>query len=232
MKTLSTLAAGLVLATTAGATHVEFSPLDQACEEALALSAIPASMRDRANVYVWRGDAFEKTITSDGGFHCLVQRNHPDAIIPECVSSTGQDSILKGIMTRTRLTADGIPDQEAQAKVQQMVADGDIAGPSAPGVNYMMSAYNRIYIANADQINFVPPHSMFFAPNAESDVIGGSFQEAIATKGFPFVVEAGAHSYIVTVTDKPSNSSDVMQACDGQIDTESPFHLETAGEAS
>lgn len=223
MKILSVAVAGLAIATSAAA-ETEFAPLDQACEEALALSALPANMRERANVYVWQENTFVKTISSDGGFHCLVQRNHPDAIIPECVSSTGEDSILKGIMKRTKLVAGGTPDDQAQEAVSKMIADGEINGPSAPGVNYMMSAYNRIYIVAANAVNKIPPHAMFFAPNADPEVIGGSFQEAIATKGFPFVAEAGSHSYIITMTDKPSDSSDVKQACQGQIDTDSPFH--------
>lgn len=225
MKKQNTIAAALLLAATATAGEVEFATIDQACEEALALSALPADMRDRASVYVWRDGSFERTVSSDGGFHCLVQRNHPDAIIPECVTSTGEDSILQGIMARTKLVADGVPDAEAHKRILQLVADGAIESPAAPGVNFMMSAYNRIYTASGE-VRDIPPHSMMFAPNADANVIGSTMQDAMATKGFPFVVEAGAHSYMVTMTDKPSDSSGVIAACKGQIEVSSPFHMD------
>ena len=201
-----------------GAQAAEFQPISQRCEESLALSALPQALRDRANVYVWRGDGFEKTITSDGGFHCIVQRNHPDAIIPECVTESGRDSILQAIMVQTRLTANGLSASEVAEKTEQMIERGEIGSPQEPGVNYMMSAYNLIYSEQQDRIIHFDPHTMFFAPNAKSDSIGGSLEMARATKGFPFVVEAGTHSYIVTITDKSAETDDVLQHCAGQID--------------
>jgi hypothetical protein len=207
-----------LVATAVCAEAGDFRPLTQRCEEALALSALPESLRSRANVYVWRNGDFEKTITSDGGFHCVVQRNHPDAIIPECVTSTGADSILQGIMVATRLTADGMSADAVAERTAEMIANGEIASPDEPGVNYMMSAYNRIYTSQADAVRHFPPHTMFFAPGADNETIGGSYQAAMQTPGLPFVAEAGTHSYIVTFTAQSSDSTAVEQACAGDID--------------
>lgn len=204
------------LATTVQA--VEFQSLTQRCEESLALSALPASLRDRASVYVWRDGEFEKTITSDGGFHCVVQRNHEDSIIPECVTSTGEDSILRGIMAQTKLAAKGLSLDEVAEEFQSMIDKGEIKSPQQPGVNYMMSAYNLIYTAGSKSIAHIGPHTMFFAPNASNDVVGGSFAMAQEIKGYPVVAEAGSHSYIITFTDSSSESGDVEQYCAGQID--------------
>ncbi|MBT8079465.1 MAG: hypothetical protein KJO31_12870 [Gammaproteobacteria bacterium] len=209
---------GALLAICANAYADNFRALTQRCEESLALSALPSALRERANVYVWSDGKFRRTISSDGGFHCVVQRNHPESIIPECVSSTGEDSILQGIMAQTRMTADGLSPEEIQERTASMIEAGKIATPSEPGVNYMMSAYNRIYSANAGKMLDIGPHTMFFAPNASNAVIGGSFEMATATKGFPFVAEAGAHSYIVTFTSQSAETADVEQHCAGQID--------------
>jgi hypothetical protein len=195
-----------------------FQALTQRCEESLALSALPETLRDRANVYVWRDGEFAKTISSAGGFHCIVQRNHPDSIIPECVTSTGEDSILQGIMVQTKLTASGLPADEVTARFEKMLAEGEIASPKAPGVNYMMSAYNRIYNSSSNSIANIGPHTMFFAPHASNAVVGGSLAMARDTHGFPFVVEAGTHSYIVTFTERSAEVADVLQHCSGQID--------------
>jgi len=206
----------------AAASAADFRPLTQRCEEALALSALPAALRDRASVYVWKDGAFAKTIASDGGFHCVVERNHPDAIIPECVTSTGEHSILAAIMLQTKLTAEGMPAESVAKKAREMIASGELAAPSGPGVNYMMSAYNLIYSPERDEIGHFGPHTMFFAPDASSEVVGGSYQMARATPGFPFVVEAGSHSYIVSFTQNAAETDDVRTYCKGQIDL-TPF---------
>ncbi len=216
MKKLIGAVAGMLVMSSAHA--VDFHLLSQQCEEALALSALPGALRERANVYVWKQHGFEKTIASDGGFYCLVQRNHPDAIIPECVTESGKDSILQGIMIKTRMAAEGLSTAEIEARAEKMLNNGEIASPSAPGVNYMMSAYNRIYSARTKSIIHVGPHSMFFAPDASNAELGGSLKMAQQTHGFPFVVEEGKHSYIVTFTDKSGETDDVEKHCRGQID--------------
>lgn len=199
-----------------GAEAADFQALTQQCEEALALSALPIDLRDRADVYVWQDGDFVKTIDNGGGFHCVVQRNHPDAIIPECVTDSGRDSILQAIFVQTRMTADGMSAEEVTEKALQMIESGDIPGPTEAGVNYMMSDYNHIWNNNA--ISHVPAHTMFFAPNATNAALGGSFPSAIETPGRPFVVEAGSHSYIVTFTASSADSSDVKKHCAGQFE--------------
>ena len=207
---LLTLAAPLAVA--------DFQPLTESCEEALALSALPAELRSRADVYVWKGDDFVKTISAGGDFHCLVQRNHDEAIIPECVTATGEGSILQGIIAQTKMHAKGLGAEEVAARAEKMIEAGEIAAPEEAGVNYMMSAYNRIYSPGNDTMLHIGPHAMFFAPGATNEVVGGSFQMAQQNRGFPFVAEAGAHSYIVTFTQTASDSSAVEAHCGGQIE--------------
>lgn len=218
MNTRISLSLGIVLLGAPCAQAADFQVLTQRCEESLALSALPSALRERANVYVWRDGDFEKTISSDGGIHCVVERNHPHAIIPECITSTGEQSILQGIMEKTRLTASGLSAEDADAKTAEMIEAGDIGSPEAPGVNYMMSAYNRIYSSRTDSIMHFGPHTMFFAPHVSNDVVGGSYAMAKETPGFPFVVEAGTHSYIVTFTSQVAETDDVERHCRGQID--------------
>ena len=105
MRKSTAFIAGLLLAAPCVADTVEFASLTEECEESLALSALPLELRDRASVWVWRNGDFVRSRASDGGFDCIVQRNHPDSIIPECITSTGRDSILEGIKLRTRLVA-------------------------------------------------------------------------------------------------------------------------------
>jgi len=212
---LNQLLFGAVLAATS-ASAVDFRPLTEQCEEALALSALPSDLRERASVYIWRNGDYVLTTASDGGFHCLVQRNHRDAIIPECVSESGKDSILQGIMAQTRMTAEGMDAEAVARRTEELIERGDIGSPKGPGVNYMMSAFNRIYAAGSDRVLDIGPHAMYFAPGATNAALGGNFETARETKGFPFVAEAGTHSYIITFTEHSSDSSDVEAACSGQ----------------
>lgn len=208
----------VAMATVCAANAADFQPLTQRCEEALALSALPTNLRDRADVYVWKDGEFVKTIEAGGGFHCLVQRNHADAIIPECVTESGRDSMLEAIKVQTRLTASGMSPEAVAEKTEEMIASGEIPAPAEPGVNYMMSDYNFIWTANANGIARIPAHTMFFAPNATNKMVGGDFATAIENPGRPFVAEAGTHSYIITFTAASSDSADVRKQCVGQIE--------------
>ncbi|MEO0425249.1 MAG: hypothetical protein AAF184_23130, partial [Pseudomonadota bacterium] len=58
------------------------TPLPRACEEALALSALPLRLREQASVYALTDQGFELTRRSDGPFTCIVERNHARSIIP------------------------------------------------------------------------------------------------------------------------------------------------------
>ena len=214
-QTMLSLAAMLAVCSAEAA---DFQALTQRCEEALALSALPADLRDRADVYVWRNGDFVKSIENGGDFHCVVQRNHPDAIIPECVTQSGKDSMLEAIFVQTKMTASGMSPDEVAERAAEMIESGAIPGPKEAGVNYMMSDYNHIWTANSDAISHIPAHTMFFAPGATNAALGGSFATAIQTPGRPFVAEAGSHSYIITFTASSSDSSDVLQHCAGQFE--------------
>jgi len=219
MKSHLKAAAGLLALAALPATAADFKPLSQACEEALALSALPAALRDQASVYVWRNGAFEKTIESDGSFHCVVERNHPDSIIPECVTDTGKDTILAGIEFKTQQTALGLTSDEITDRMKQRFASGALAAPARPGINYMMSAYNYIYIERANEIRTIPPHTMFFAPDVPESVIGQSYDVARQNPGTPMVTASGPHGYMITFTAAASDPTQVVQACEGQVDT-------------
>ena len=62
--------------------HIEL--LSTACEEALALSALPERLRTDATVYVLEATGYRKSRAGQGAFSCLVTRNHPQSYIPLC----------------------------------------------------------------------------------------------------------------------------------------------------
>lgn len=205
------LASGTVIAGPDSALRTE------ACEAALALSALPARLRDDANTYVWKDGEYRLTGTGDGKFHCFVARNHTASIIPQCFTASGVDNIMAGEVFKSELVMKGTRPDEAVAAFEEKVANGEFVAPDAPGINYMMSAYNWIYQSTRDEFIPVPPHVMFFAPDVEPDDVGAAtFPEAVAQKGIPMVVESGIHAYMVTFTEGSSESDDVARHCAGE----------------
>lgn len=220
MKRIFTSAACVAVLVASPAIAGDFRSLSQSCEEALALSAIPSELRERASVYVWQGERFEKTISSDGGIHCLVERNHPESIIPQCVTEAGEETILPGLMYRTGKFAEGLAPNEVVQIMNEQFESGALAAPQAPGINYMLSPFNRIYVQQADRIVHVAPHTMIFAPNATNESVGGIPQRAQTRPGYPMVLESGPHGYIVTFTEHGAEPDDVLSACREQANIE------------
>ena len=137
--------------------------LPTSCEEALALSALPARLRAEATTYVLEADGFRKTREGTGPFTCLVTRNHPDSIIPLCFDQAGTKAIVPSEIRRGEMIQAGKTNDAFNAERTQGAKDGTVKVP-APGVSYMTSDYNYIYNAEAGQIVKVPAHMMYYAP--------------------------------------------------------------------
>lgn len=192
--------------------------LTQACEEALALSALPKRLRSDASAYVLTQDGYMLSRRGSGPFTCIVERNHENALIPQCPDAAGADSIIPGIMKKTEWALQGLSADERRERLDDLVRKGDLKVPSRPGISYMMSNFSYTWNARNEALSQIPPHVMFYAPNISNDDIGGSMQEGFgANRGYPFIVEEGAHGYITTLVEKASDENDVLAVCEGQI---------------
>lgn len=189
--------------------------LSTACEEALALSAIPSHLRAAASTWVLGNDGYRRHRQGTGPISCLVQRNHPDSIIPVCFDAEGSRSIMPAKMAESEAAVAGASREQVKTAFAAGVARGDWQPPARPGLAWMVSGHNRIL--NQGRIIHASPHLMFYAPNLTDADIGGSFQAAMTNRGLPFVIDQGIHGYMVTFVDQPSDSSAVLEHCRGQI---------------
>ena len=82
--------------------------LTQACEEALALSALPAALRSDASAYVLTASGFEMTRQGSGPFTCIVARNHANALVPQCPDAAGADTVIPGIIKKSEWALSGL----------------------------------------------------------------------------------------------------------------------------
>ena len=191
-------------------------PLSAECETALALSAAPVNVREKAGVYLLRDTGFELSHPSGNGFHCLVERNHADSVIPQCFDAASLEANLAVILDESRLLREGQSFAELRERRRQALAEG--AYPTAgPGLVYMVSDYNYIYNPRRDALLKVAPHMMFHAPNLTNDDIGSKMSVALANRGLPFINAQGPHGFMIGFTEMGSGTADVERVCKGQL---------------
>ena len=187
-----------------------------ACEEALALSALPQRLRDDATAYVLEKDGYRKSKSGGGAFSCLVTRNHPDSIIPLCFDREGTEKILPSSKRRGEMILSGSPNSAFLEERQKKFEAGDLLIPG-PGVSYMVSDYNYIYAAPLGRLIKVAAHMMYYAPFKSDSDIGGSRAAGAENQGMPFINDEGIHGMMISYVEEASDSSDVITQCEGQL---------------
>lgn len=191
--------------------------LSRACEIAVARSALPQRLRADSTVYGLADGSYQKLAEGTGPFTCVVERNHRDSIIPQCMDKAGVDSVLPAILDRSRMAVSGADFTTIETENAKRLEAGHYHPAARPGVNYMMSDYNYIYVGSAERVLKVPPHVMFYAPGLTNADIGGSFQGMIGNVGTPSTFQEGLHGYMLTYTEHRADPGEVAEACQGQL---------------
>lgn len=195
--------------------------LSTKCEEALALSALPERLRGAATVYVLEAEGYRVSKHGDGAFTCLVTRNHPHSIIPLCFDKPGTKAIMPSELRRGEMTLAGATAEDYMAERASKVQAGELLAPE-PGLSYMVSDYNYIFIPPADRVLKIAAHMMYYAPNLTDEDIGGSRSDGAQNTGMPFINDPGIHGMIIAYVEQASNSADVVRHCAGQLPDEPP----------
>ncbi len=213
---LCSLTALLVLAS-ASVTADEVPTLSRTCEEALARSALPQTMRETASVFVYSGTTFVEAVSGSGPFTCIVGRNHARSVVPQCMDREGRDKILPTIIQNSAMALAGKTTKEIDAARQADLNAGKLQAPMRAGVSYMASDYNHIYFEEGDQIQKIPPHLMFYAPGVTNVDIDGATPNGTSFKGRPFIIEPGPHGYMISFVEKATDTTEVQAACAGEL---------------
>lgn len=187
------------------------------CERALARSALPVHLRERANVHVLGAKGPELRDADEADFSCIVARNHPGSIIPQCFDRPGQRAILPKFLDEAGMLAAGKTFAQIKETIDARLDSGSYLAADGPGLVYMMSPYNYIYAANAGRLLHVHPHVMFHAPHLEVEAVGNNFAQSMDNIGLPFVIDAGVHGYMVSMVERAADASEVDAACEGQL---------------
>jgi hypothetical protein len=194
MRTLLALLIAMLVSLTSlvvSAQEMKYPPLSaymmqRDAEIALAKSAGPANISDRATIKVLTENGFEVARQGDNGFVCFVMRGFtgaptftpaqirfmvydPKTLAPICLDPQAAKMVLPYYELRTNLGIQGkTPDQIAEA-VKDAYAKDEIPKRDQVSFGYMWSA---------DQVlgpgGHWHPHIMVFAPNYENPLLGGN----------------------------------------------------------
>ncbi len=203
-------------------------PLPRDLEIELALSSLPAHLRDQATVYVLNpAKGFEVARTGMNGFSALVARTGDDAmrgawpltaypddvLYPVSWDQAGAKAQLRVFLDIATMQAKGTPPQEVKNIIQQRFKTNVYKAPERAGVSYMLSPILRTY-TNPEVDGSVAtsnnPHVMHYAPNVSNEDVGGAFPAPEVLRYYiehgrwpaspsPFVIMTGPHGYHIQI---------------------------------
>jgi hypothetical protein len=154
----------------------------------------------KATIYVLGRTGYVRAVAGSNGFTCLITRDRPDAMAPECYDAVGTASDVPVQMFVEEQRAHGVAEPEIAAAVNARYRSGAFVAPARPGICYMLSANNYVIDPESQQVIHFPGHLMFYAPNlTAADVGEGSGAPLMTNPGHPdnkmVVVPASSHPH-------------------------------------
>jgi hypothetical protein len=139
-------------------------------EIALARSAAPASIADRASVMVLERQGYTTAVQGRNGFLCYVERSwaqdtdrpefwNPKMRAPNCFNAAAAGSVSPIYLMKTRLVLAGKSKSEIAQAIASALDRGELPALAPGGMCYMMSSQQYLN----DQAHSWHPHVMFYA---------------------------------------------------------------------
>ncbi len=185
--------------------HAGLERMPASLETRFALSALPASMRQAATVYlldVQHGYFIAQRGTS--GIACLVQRTaweqadfRDDIYVPRCYDGAGSRSYLHVLIDAAALRAAGMKPAALKTEIEARYKKHRYSVPDRAGLSYMEAPLMRTWGPDGITVSMVSgPHVMFYAPGVTGADIGALPN---GSKSDPFIVEEGVpeQSFII-----------------------------------
>lgn len=145
--------------------------MNPAAEIALARSAAPASVSDKAEILVLGAHGYETAVKGTNGFVCYVGRSwendiddanfwNPRQRAPECDNAASARSVLPYYLQRTRWVLSGVTRAEMLKRTRAEIASGQITAPAIGAMCFMLSREGYLASARGPW----HPHVMFYGP--------------------------------------------------------------------
>ena len=150
----------------------QYRMVDSAAEIALARSAAPASVADKAEILVLGADGYETAVKGTNGFVCYVGRSwendisnaefwNPKNRAPECVNAVAARWYLPYYLQRTHWVLSGVSRAEMVDRTRAAIAAKQITAPEAGAMCFMLSKQGYLGDRAGGPWR---PHVMFWAP--------------------------------------------------------------------
>lgn len=187
--------------------------MPQADEIALAKTAAPANISNRAAIKVLTRSGFEPAQQGDNGSVCMVMRGFsaptytpapfrnlvydPTVRAPICFTPPAVRTVMPYYELRTKLALEGKNPDEIAAGVEAAYAKGELPKRDEVSFAYMWSAKQNL----ASGIGHWHPHVMVFTPYYDNSMVGGNpfgspLPQLTDDAGTPFAV------VVIAVDDK------------------------------
>jgi hypothetical protein len=181
--------------------------MPQDAEIALARSAAPDNISDRATIKIFSESGFEVAVEGDNGFVCMVMRAWsaptytPVAFLdfvyyaplraPICFNPVAAETMMLYYEVRTELGLQGKNPDEIADGIEVAYAKGELPRVETVSFAYMWSADQDL----GPGIGHWHPHMMVFTPYYENSMLGGNkFGGTL-----PFVSDDAGTPFAVTV---------------------------------
>jgi hypothetical protein len=159
---------------------------------ALAESAGPPVARDAA-IYILGRAGYERVRDGVNGFTCLISRERPDTLEPECFDAEGSATVLPTRFFIEQRRAAGADEATIKKEIEDGYRSGRFMAPRKPGIVYMLSPHNYVFDPERQQVIHFPGHLMFYAPYATQKDVGSG-------PGAPYIVAPGTpHALMIVV---------------------------------
>jgi len=189
----------LLLTQLEGVTRVD-ATTPAAIQVALAESAGPPVSAEAA-VYILGPSGYVKVREGRNGFTCLISRERPDTLEPECFDAVGTAAVVPVRMFVEAQRAAGAGEEKIRAQVEEGYRKGRFKAPAKPGLVYMLSNNNYVFDPARGKIIHFPGHLMFYAPYATQKDVGSG-------PGAPYIVAPGTpHALMIVVPAAPGHGS-------------------------
>lgn len=160
----------------------------------LATSAAPPAISGHATVYILGKTGMVKVREGTNGFTCLVERETPETLEPECFDLETSGTLLKPALRIEELRAQGKREQGIKDEIEAGYRSGKYRAPRKAGIIYMMSSHNRVLDPESGKIISFPGHLMFPAPYIAYKDLGDA-----SGKETPYIVHPGKPDALIIV---------------------------------
>jgi hypothetical protein len=151
----------------------EYLMPDLHAEIALARSAAPAAISEKATILALKPQGYETAVNGTNGFTCLVERGwtspfdrpefwNPKLRGPVCYNPAASKSILAYTLRRTKLALAGHSRVQMLDEVRAAVARNELPSPEPGAMSFMMSKDGYL----GDAVGHWHSHLMFHLPKA------------------------------------------------------------------